>query len=95
MYSLKIFFNYLLEIKVISHHPMGSLSFKCPVTNVREVLTRSEIQELYKACTTSRERVLLSIYYGCGLRRSEGVNLALKDIYLKDGLLYVRQGKKR
>lgn len=40
-----------------------------------------------------RDRAILSIYYGCGLRRNEGVNLNLKDIQLKEKLVYVRKGK--
>jgi integrase/recombinase XerD len=36
---------------------------------------------------------MLSIYYGCGLRRSEGVNLDAKDILLKEKLVFVRAGK--
>ena len=36
---------------------------------------------------------MLSIYYGCGLRRSEGVNLDVKDVLLKEKLVFVRSGK--
>ena len=40
-----------------------------------------------------RDRVLLGIYYGCGLRKSEGAAIKLKDIMLDKSLLYVRHGK--
>ena len=33
------------------------------------------------------------MYYGCGLRRTEGIKLDLKDIHFRTGLLYVREGK--
>ncbi|MBL6447629.1 tyrosine-type recombinase/integrase [Fulvivirga sp. 29W222] len=36
---------------------------------------------------------MLSVYYGCGLRRSEGVALNLSDINLDKNLLHVRKGK--
>jgi integrase/recombinase XerD len=93
IYSLKLFFNYLIEIEEISVHPMNTLSFPSPKSRERIVLTTKEIDSLYEACETDREKALLGIYYGCGLRRSEGVNLTLKDIHFKDGLLYVRNGK--
>jgi len=69
----------------------------------KTILTTKEIKALYKACDNRvtelaevlgiRDRAILSIYYGCGLRRSEGVNLDVKDILLKEKLLFVRAGK--
>ena len=61
------------------------------------ILTQEEIKTLYKACSDdylgSRDRAILSIYYGCGLRRSEGINLDIKDVMLKEKLVFVRAGK--
>jgi site-specific recombinase XerD len=61
------------------------------------ILTLKEIKALYKACSNDilgiRDRAILSIYYGCGLRRTEGANLDLKDVLLKEKLLFVRSGK--
>lgn len=63
----------------------------------KTILTKEEIRQLYKACANDtlgiRDRAMLSIYYGCGLRRSEGVNLDVKDILLKEKLVFVRSGK--
>jgi len=59
--------------------------------------TQNEIKALYKACGSDilgiRDRAILSIYYGCGLRRSEGINLDVNDILLKEKRVYVRKGK--
>ena len=82
----------------------GRESFEIDITvtvgredNDKMVLTRSEIGALYRACGNDtlgiRDRAMLGIYYGCGLRRSEGVNLDVKDILLKDKLVHVRKGK--
>lgn len=76
---------------------------------IKAILTTEEIKNLYKACDDGypinngnrefaevlsiRDRAILSIYYGCGLRRSEGVTLDLKDILLKEKLILVRSGK--
>ncbi len=61
------------------------------------ILTCDEIKALYKVCGSdylgSRDRAILSIYYGSGLRRSEGVNLDVRDILLREKLIFVRKGK--
>ena len=36
---------------------------------------------------------MISIYYGCGLRRNEGLNLDVSDILFDKNLVYVRKGK--
>ncbi|MCP4487486.1 MAG: tyrosine-type recombinase/integrase [Gammaproteobacteria bacterium] len=47
----------------------------------------------------ARDRAMLAIFYGCGLRRNEGVHLNLSDIHLdrtigqSSGILHVRKGK--
>ena len=93
--ALKRFSKYLhetgkanLEIK---------LELQAEKENIKIILTQSEVKALYKACSNDilgiRDRAILSIYYGCGLRRSEGANLDLKDVLLKEKLLFVRSGK--
>lgn len=61
------------------------------------ILTRGEIGALYKACGNDflgiRDRAMLGVYYGCGLRRSEGLALDLDDVLLREKLVYVRKGK--
>ena len=61
------------------------------------VLIETEIQQLYQACSDDeyglRDRAILGLYYGCGLRRSEGVAVDVPDVQFSRGLLYVRSGK--
>ena len=40
-----------------------------------------------------RDRAMLAVYYGCGLRRSEGISLDVSDVLIKEKLLYVQKGK--
>jgi len=40
-----------------------------------------------------RDKAMLAVYYGCGLRRNEGLQLDLSDILWDKQLLYVRKGK--
>jgi site-specific recombinase XerD len=63
----------------------------------RNSLTINEIKLLYKAATISsyeaRDKAILAIFYGCGLRRSEGARLTLRDLLFDKNLVYVRKGK--
>ena len=40
-----------------------------------------------------RDRAMLSIFYGCGLRRNEGCQLNVNDINISSGVLHVIKGK--
>ena len=68
-----------------------------PPAPAPEVLTRAEVRALYAACETDalglRDRAALAVYYGCGLRRSEGTALDVADVLLDRSLVYVRRGK--
>lgn len=68
------------------------------------VLTTEEIQQLYKATEgynqgnhlepmNARDRAMLTLFYGCGLRRNEGYSLDLTDINFDRQILHVRKGK--
>jgi integrase/recombinase XerD len=60
-------------------------------------LTTNEIEALYEAITDSilgiRDKAMLAIFYGCGLRLNEGANIELQDIDPIRKLLHVRKGK--
>jgi integrase/recombinase XerD len=65
--------------------------------HIKEIFTKAEITALYQATSSDilglRDRATLAVYYGCGLRRSEGLALDEKDILFDRNLLYVRKGK--
>lgn len=42
---------------------------------------------------SQRDRAMLSVYYGCGLRKSEGTSLNVNDILIERKLIHVRKGK--
>jgi site-specific recombinase XerD len=60
-------------------------------------LTKREIQMLYEVTGDSllgiRDRAMLAVYYGCGLRLNEGASLELRDVVSDRLLLHVRKGK--
>ncbi len=81
----------------------GNPFFEVPIKtspeteNTKTILTQTEIPKLYKTCSNDilgiRDRAMLGIYYGCGLRRSEGLSLNIGDILLKEKLIHVSNGK--
>ncbi len=48
--------------------------------------------ELYESIQ-QKDRAMLSIFYGCGLRRNEGYHLNVNDINISNGVLHVIKGK--
>ena len=65
--------------------------------NKPDWLTRPEIRRLYEAISDdvlgTRDRAMLAVYYGCGLRLSEGAALTVADIITDRKLLYVEKSK--
>lgn len=63
----------------------------------RTVLSKEEIQQLYKATDNSpigmRDRAMFAVYYGCGIRKAEGIALEVSDVLFERRLLYVRKAK--
>lgn len=68
-------------------------------TEERIILSSIEIQALYKASYEQpaahgqRSRAMIAVFYGCGLRRSEGIGLDFRDIDLQKCTVMVAKGK--
>jgi len=93
LYAIRLFLNYQEQIGNIAENPISGLYFPQPESKEREILTTEEIKQLYDISETYREKAIIGLFYGCGLRRNEGVALNVKDISFNSSLLYVREGK--
>ena len=94
MRNVRDLFEMLLNEGQIKSNPTGTLKFPYPQqTKERTVLTQVEITALYKATETARERAVLSLAYGCGLRVGELEKCNIKDIRLREKILIVPNGK--
>lgn len=83
------------------------LQFETIITEAPEILTIEEVKALYKATENyeprsekeeaigARDRAMLTLFYGCGLRRNEGVHVDTSDINFDKGHIHVRKGKRR
>lgn len=69
----------------------------------RTILTQEEIKALYEGtfepqrqnskAMGQRDRAIIAIFYGCGLRKDEGTRLNLSDIDTYKGLVFVKKAK--
>lgn len=77
---------------------VGKIKVEKDIPSERTIFSPAEINQLFKQTVDNTpfdfyDKTLLNIYYGCGLRCSEGVNLKVSAIDFNKGLLYVKPGK--
>jgi site-specific recombinase XerD len=60
---------------------------------IPSVLSQEEVVRLLDAAPAGRDRVLLQVAYGCGLRLEELLHLRVSDINSSRLVIHVRQGK--
>jgi len=94
--ALKLFSRYLRQT---GRSPVGfALEREQENKSKPHYLTQADIHSLYEAIPDSvlgiRDRAMLAVFYGCGLRLNEGASVELKDILHERKLLHVRKGKR-
>ena len=62
-------------------------------TRVYPAITRYSRPQYFFEAIALRDAAMLTIFYGCGLRRNEGYHLTINDIHWERGTLHVRKGK--
>jgi len=95
---LQRFFRFLDRRGLILSNPMLDVAMPKVEKLPRVVLSHSQAQRLIEAPSPftpvgKRDRALLELLYGAGLRVSECARLELRDVDLGKGTLFVRQGK--
>jgi integrase/recombinase XerD len=94
MYVVRQFFQEMQDNDQIEIHPMNNLEYTTDYKRTREnLLSIDDIKKLYDVCETAKQRAMLGIIYGCGLRRQEAEKLDAKDVHFRSSMLYVREGK--
>lgn len=103
--SISYLYKHLQAIRQFSSylHQTGQGGFDVDVVlpeqkrHIKDILSRHDIELLYAVCSSDavgqRDRAMLGLFYGCGLRRNEGVNLDITDLLHDSNLVYVRKGK--
>lgn len=96
IYALRHFNKFLHSIHN-KELPIYHIEYLKENRNNRIPLHISEVKKLFEATDNTkygmRDRAMLVLYYSCGLRRNEGINVETTDIDLKRRILFVKEGK--
>ena len=63
------------------------------VLDLFEIAEKQEVKSKKQETLNQRDLVMMSLYYSCGLRRTEGVNINLEDVNLDQKILHIKKGK--
>ncbi len=92
--GLRTFYKMLVIEDVVKDNPATLLEMPRSSRHLPDVLTNDEVDAIIATFDLSlpdqaRNRVIVEVLYGCGLRVSELVNLHLSNIYEKEEFLLV------
>ena len=92
--GLKSFWRYLIQERITDTDPTVLVSSPTLGRHLPEVLSYEEIQKMIDSIDLSqpnghRNKAIIEVLYGCGLRVSELTNLQISDIYKEDGFLRI------
>lgn len=93
LWAIKLFLEQALRQGKVSKNLMTA--YPMPKTEIikRALLQKSEIKELYAVCETIKERLILDLHYGLGLRRMEVEQLNISDLSEDWNWVQIRKGK--
>jgi len=87
--ALKTFFSFMVRRNIIQYNPASSIeSGKIP-KRIPKPLTTYEINNIITTISNPRDKLILEILYGTGIRREELIKLKVDDINLFSGELRV------
>jgi integrase/recombinase XerD len=92
--AIRTYFRFLLADGLVVRDPTERLEAPKRWRTLPDVLTATEVEQLLAAPTLDdplyfRDRAMLELAYGAGLRVSEWITLAVRDVMLDEGLLRV------
>lgn len=92
--SLKGFFLYLIQNKYIIKNPVDKISAPKISKKLPGVLDVSEVEKILSLPDVDnkfglRDKAILELFYACGTRVSELINLKVNDLFLNDEVIRV------
>lgn len=92
--GLKSFYRYLIEEEIVDADPTELITSPTLGRHLPEVLSYEEIQKMIDSIDLSdplghRNKAMIEVLYGCGLRVSELIGLKISDIFREDGFVRV------
>jgi len=103
LFSLKIYFRYLVEIGKRQEHPCENLQLKDQINReiiIEELYSKEDLEELYKTYQSKtnktkfikiRDRVILSLLIYQALTTNEIIELRKEDISIEEGEVRIRE----
>lgn len=82
--SFNSFFDYLVSEGERKDNPSSAVDSPKLGKYLPVVLSVEEVRAILKAASNERDRAILEVLYGCGLRVSEVCSLKISEVYLKD-----------
>ena len=98
--GVKTFYRFLVEEEKISKNPLARISNPKLPKHLPSVLTHDEVMRMMDCIDLSkisgeRDKTILMLLYGSGLRVSELVSLEVNNLFLEEGIIKVLgQGNK-
>ncbi len=103
--SVKTFFKFLVSLKVLASSPASSVSTPKTSKRLPTFLSEAQTQRLFEETLAAlddstfegaRDKAILELFYGAGLRLSELIGLNTSDLDLEQGFVKVLgKGKKQ
>lgn len=92
--GIKKFYAYLLQEKLVNENPTLLISSPSIGRHIPDVLSYEEICSLINSIDLSlpfghRNKAIIEIMYGCGLRVSEVTSLKISNIYFEDEFIRI------
>lgn len=92
--SIRSFYRFLAEEKLLSNDPSGLIDFPKTGVKLPDTLSVSEVKSLLNAPDPStprgmRDSAMIELLYAAGLRVSELINLEVRNIHLDAGIVRV------
>jgi integrase/recombinase XerD len=93
--NMKVFFNYLIKERIISHSPLDAISYQTEDKDTFEVFTDEDVMKLLSAPNTRiytglRDRCMMLVLADCGCRCGELTQLKISDVDLKFRHIVIR-----
>jgi site-specific recombinase XerD len=89
LYSLRIFFDFLCLGGLMPWSPPRLIHMRRLKRPLPKILTRAEIRKLLRAVESPRERMLVEVLYGTGIRSGEFLSLKVRDVDFSNRRLFL------
>lgn len=92
--GIKKFYSYLIQEKIVVENPTLLISSPSIGRHLPDVLSYQEINNMIDMIDLSkqfghRNKAIIEVMYGCGLRVSEVISMKISNIYFKDEFIRI------